>query len=294
MSAFTGLDVVVLNEVHQRRCRVAEPHHLKFHLFNILPDADRLMYFDADLWFVAPWELSQFPRLSAVRDNELYEGMRRECERFGLAADGYFNSGLLIIDRQHANVLRTAELLQEQHGPSSIWRDQTWLNLAAKQCGVPVHLINRVYNTFPIPHDGEAPVVGAHGAGTDANFDEMIKAVSQLRRRGLPTDLHDADELYQYTVYGVGCHKLLLRADGTIGCGAAQFERYWYVVNDQLVLCSLTEDAVHLREQRPGVWKGKWLGFGKHDVTLEYHRAQTIVDALQALGHPLVGAEVGV
>jgi hypothetical protein len=86
-----------------------------------------------------------------------------------------------------------------------------------------------------------------------------------------------------------------LRADGTIGRGAAQLERYWHAANDQLVLCSLTQDAVHLREHRPGVWKGRWLGFGKHDVTLEYHRAQSIVDTLQTLGRTqLVGAEVGV
>lgn len=292
---FTGLDVVILNEAHQRRYRVEEPHHVKFHLFDILPDADRLLYFDADLWFVAPWEPAKFPSLSAVRDNELYEGMRRECDRFDLAADRYFNSGLLIIDRQHAELLQTAKQLREQHGPASIWRDQTWLNLAAKQCDTPVHLIHRAHNTFPIPHDGEAPVVGAHGAGTDATFDNMMKAVSQLRRRGLPSTLHDSNKRYQYTVHGVGCHPLLLRSDGTIGCGAAQLERYWYAANGQLVLCSLTEDAVHLREQHPGVWKGKWLGFGQHDVTLEYHRAQTMVDAVRTLGHShLVGTEVGV
>jgi hypothetical protein len=292
---FTGLDVVILNEAHQRRYRVAEPHHLKFHLFDILPDVDRLLYFDADLWFVAGWSPTEFPSLSAVRDNELYEGMRRECDRFGLAPDRYFNSGLLIIERQHAGMFRTAERLLHQHGPSSIWRDQTWLNLAAKECGTPVQLIHRAYNTFPIPHDGEAPVVGAHGAGTDATFDSMMRAVSQLRRRCLPTTLQDADQLYQYTVHGVGSHRLLLRADGTIGLGAAQLERYWYLADDRLVLCSWTEDAVHLREQRPGVWQGKWLGFGKHDVTLELHRAQSIVDALQSRGgERLVGAEVGV
>lgn len=289
---FTGLDVVILNEAHQRRYRVAEPHHLKF---DILPDVDRLLYFDADLWFVASWNPTEFPSLSAVRDNELYEGMRRECDRFGLVSDQYFNSGLLIIDRQHAGMLRIAERLLHQRGPSSIWRDQTWLNLAAKECGTPVHLIHRAYNTFPIPHDGETPVIGAHAAGTDATFADVMRAVSQLRRRGLPSTLQDTDRLFQYTVHGVGSHRLLLRADGTIGLGAAQLERYWYVADDRLMLCSWTEDAVHLREQRPGLWLGKWLGFGKHDVTLELHRAQSIVDALRSRGaSELVGAEVGV
>jgi hypothetical protein len=93
----------------------------------------------------------------------------------------------------------------------------------------------------------------------------------------------------------VGSHRLLLRADATIGLGAAQLERYWYVANNRLVLCSWTEDAVHLREQRPGVWQGKWLGFGRHNVTLELHRAQSIVDTLLSSGGgQLVGAEVGV
>lgn len=266
---FTGLDVAILNEVHQRCYRVAEPHYLKLHLFDIFPDADRLLYFDADLWFVAVWNPAEFPSLSAVRDNELYEGTRRECKHFGLAPDQYFNSGLLIIDRQHADVLQLAEQLRRRHGRPSIYRDQTWLNLAAKECGTPVHLIHRTHNTFPIPHDGEAPVTGAHGAGIDPNFAEMMKAVSQLRRRGLPASQPDVDGLYQYTVHGVGSHKLELRADGTIGRGAAQLERYWYLANDQLVLCSWTDDAVHLRQHRPGVWKGRWLGFGKHKVTLE-------------------------
>lgn len=266
---FTGLDVVILNESHQRRYRVAEPHHLKFHLFDILPDVDKLLYFDSDLWFVAAWNPTQFPSLSAVRDNEHYEGMQRECERFDLAANRYFNSGLLIIDREHADVLQTAELLRQQHGRSSIWRDQTWLNLAAKQSNAPVHLLHRSYNTFPIPHDGEAPVIGAHGAGIDPSFADMIQAVSRLRRRGLPSSSPLANKLCQYTVRDVGSHKLHLRGDGTIGRGAAQLERYWYVANDKLVLCSWTEDAVHLQEQRPGIWKGKWLEFGQHEVTLE-------------------------
>lgn len=266
---FTGFDVVILDEVHQRRYRVSEPHHLKFHLFDILPDADRLLYFDSDLWFVADWSPEQFPSLSAVRDNEFYEGTQRECQRFELELDRYFNSGLLIIDRQHANVLQVAKSLWEQQGAASIWRDQTWINLAAKQCGVPVNLLHRAHNTFPIPHDGEAPVIGAHGAGIDPSFADMMLAVSQLRRRGVPTTSRLADKLYQYTVHGVGSHKLQLREDGTIGRGAAQLERYWYVANDQLVLCSWTEDSVHLREHRAGVWKGRWLSFGQHDVTLE-------------------------
>jgi len=268
---FTGLDVVILNEVHQRRYRVAEPHYVKLHLFDILPDADRLLYFDADLWFVAAWNPAEFPSLSAVRDNELYEGTRRECKHFGLAPDQYFNSGLLIIDRQHADVFRVAERLRQQHGRPSIYRDQTWLNLAANECRLPVNFIHRAHNLFPIPHDGEAPAIGAHGAGCDPSFADMMRAVSQLRRRGLHPALRSANVsgLYQYTVHGVGSHKLHLRDDGTIGRGAAQLERYWYFANDRLVLCSSTEDAVHLREQRPGVWQGKWLGFGKHDVTLE-------------------------
>lgn len=266
---FTGFDVVTLNEVHQRRYRVSEPHHLKFHLFDILSDADRILYFDSDLWFVADWNPEQFSSLSAVRDNEFYEGTQRECERFGLILDRYFNSGLFIIDRQHAGVLQTAKSLCEQQGAASIWRDQTWLNLAAKQCGVPVNLIHRAHNTFPIPHDGEAPTVGAHGAGIDPSFADMMQAVSRLRRRGLPSSSPLANKLYQYTVRDVGSHKLHLRGDGTVGRGAAQLERYWYVANDKLVLCSWTEDSVHLQEQRPGIWKGKWLEFGQHEVTLE-------------------------
>ena len=292
---FTGLDVVILNEVHQRRYRVPEPHHIKFHMFDILSDTDRLLYLDADLWFVAAWDPTRYPSMSAVRDNELYGGLQHECEQFGLAGDQYFNSGLFIIDRQHADVLRTARDLWERHASSSIWRDQTWLNLAAKQCRIPIHFLHRSHNTFPIPSDGEAPIIGAHGAGRDPEFAAMIQAVSQLRRRGLPTRSPLADKLCQYTVHGVGVHPLFLRADGTIGTGASQLERYWYVANDQLVLCSLTEDAVHLREHQPGMWKGRWLGFGKHEVTLEYHRAQTIVDALQSFDRSkLVGAEVGV
>lgn len=266
---FTGLDVAILNEVHKRRYRVSEPHHLKFHLFDILPHADRILYFDSDLWFVADWNPKLFSSLSAVRDNEFYEGTQRECERFGLPLDRYFNSGLFIIDRQQVGVLQTAKSLCEQQDVTSIWRDQTWLNLAAKQCGVSVNLIHRAHNTFPIPHDGEAPVIGAHGAGIDPSFADMIQAVSRLRRRGLPTSSPLANKLCQYTVRDVGSHKLHLRGDGTIGRGAAQLERYWYVANDKLVLSSWAEDSVHLREQRAGIWKGKWLEFGQHEVTLE-------------------------
>ncbi len=88
---------------------------------------------------------------------------------------------------------------------------------------------------------------------------------------------------------------LVLRRDGTIGQGAAQLEMYWYIAGDQLILCSLAADAVRLRESEPGVWKGRWLGFGQHEVTLEIHRAQTIVDILRSTNRgKLIGAEIGV
>lgn len=50
-----GLETRILGEEEMRAMEVEEPHYLKFHLFNLLPDATDILFFDADTIFLRPW-----------------------------------------------------------------------------------------------------------------------------------------------------------------------------------------------------------------------------------------------
>ena len=61
--AQTGLPTRILGDAEMQRSGLATPHFLKFRLFDACPDADDLLYFDADTIFLQRWD----PRVFAGR-----------------------------------------------------------------------------------------------------------------------------------------------------------------------------------------------------------------------------------
>ena len=95
----TGLETRILGEEAMAQCRVSSPHFLKLRLFELLPEAEHILYFDADTIFLQQWD----PRIFAGRgeficvlDRAEDEAIRREAHMVDLPADMYFHAGLFI------------------------------------------------------------------------------------------------------------------------------------------------------------------------------------------------------
>lgn len=161
----TGLRTVILDEHHLEACGVEKPHHLKFRLFDLVPEADSLLYFDADTIFLQAWNPREFSRgreLAAVADRPTHDTVCYDAHQIGMRVSDYFNSGLFIVNRRHhAALLRKAEYYQGYF--RSIFHDQTALNAARHRARVPVRLLPREYNWLDFDRgQGHPEVIVGH------------------------------------------------------------------------------------------------------------------------------------
>src|SRR5207253_2006653 len=100
----TGLETRILGDEAFARHGVKVPHLLKFKLFDEFPDAETILFFDADTIFLQEWN----PRIYAGREELVAVGdrwdhgvVRKEARMIGLDPREYFNSGFFIINRRH-------------------------------------------------------------------------------------------------------------------------------------------------------------------------------------------------
>ena len=155
----TGLAVHVLGVEAMQRHGVPHPHHLKFRLFQEFPAAETILYFDADMIFLQPFDPRPYANLRelvCVGDLWDRDWITQDAQRVGLAPKEYFNSGFLILNRtHHRKMLETAEsLLATLKSP---FKDQTVLNAARVQLGIPARWLGKEYNYLmfqnaPEPH----------------------------------------------------------------------------------------------------------------------------------------------
>ena len=99
----TGLPVRTLGREEFRRSRLAIPTMLKAAVFDFLTD-ETLLVFDADLFFVRPWDPRRYAgrrEIVCVRDFGYERHVREDTARFDIPADDYFNAGLFIVNRTH-------------------------------------------------------------------------------------------------------------------------------------------------------------------------------------------------
>jgi hypothetical protein len=133
MREATGVECVVCDSIPQLP-EGWSPSWGKAWLFDLVPARyDRLLVFDADIFAIRKWQLPDAPGFYAVRELGGNPSRNNELRAFGLK--DYFNGGLFIIDRQHAD--RLAAVCD--YGP----RYGTWLEQTA---------LNKVFHDFtPLP-----------------------------------------------------------------------------------------------------------------------------------------------
>jgi lipopolysaccharide biosynthesis glycosyltransferase len=141
----TGLNITVLDEGMLRNSSLNDPYVARLAIFNVV-DADCVMYFDADIVMLKPWNPRSWedaPSFVAVRDQFI--------DRYGgdadLSSETYVNSGFFIAQRRsHAALLAEAYDLWLQNGSELAMGDQTALNAALSAKSVPIELLPEEYN----------------------------------------------------------------------------------------------------------------------------------------------------
>lgn len=107
----TGLETRILGEEAMARCRMSSPHFLKMRLFEEFPEAEHILYFDADMIFLQQWDPRVFAgrgEFICVRDRADDGNVQGEAQLAELPEDMYFNSGLFLANRtHHAAMLHT-------------------------------------------------------------------------------------------------------------------------------------------------------------------------------------------
>jgi hypothetical protein len=113
---------------------------LKYHGFDFFPDAERLLYFDADLLCVKDWIVPDVG-FGVVQD-WMTEQVKAECRNLKIHPLHYFNAGLMIIHRDLAAIFKDTLAL----GPTGFWVDQGAVNCAVANSGITETLLDRKFN----------------------------------------------------------------------------------------------------------------------------------------------------
>lgn len=172
----TGLPVKVI------RCRDSSAFEAKLNLDN-LTQRGPVVFFDADLWIIRPWEVTFGPDFGAVHDPMVFHGCEtafpaRDCETLGLDKHRYVNSGLMVMDfsqRAHRQVFQHArrswKRLQAGRTKAIDTTDQAHINVGIQKVNPPQAMLPTVLNTYLRAVEwGVLPfiprgIVGLHAAG---------------------------------------------------------------------------------------------------------------------------------
>jgi len=173
----TGLEPIIVDQVPAGGCVLC------YKLTMLERFGGTILWFDADTYFVRPWDVSRFDgcrEIVAVR-NPMGRTVGRDVRRFHLPAESYINTGLFFATAAHhagvfAEALRIA-------GENSFHRktklcDQTALNVAVQRSHAPLCLLPVEFNAvmaYPLP---PRPVV-LHGAGANRFKRSLDAAVAE-------------------------------------------------------------------------------------------------------------------
>lgn len=121
---------------------------LKFSLFDIFPDADRIMYFDCDWRPVRAFNLDDYcadpGQLYFVPDRGEYsDHVVKLAARYGLQPHEYFNAGWFVAHRQHLPLFQACKNVY-RHVPEK-YGDQCVMNQVLRNC---VTLLPRKLNVM--------------------------------------------------------------------------------------------------------------------------------------------------
>lgn len=185
----TGLETYILDEDAMVRYGFSTPHHLKYKLFHEFPDADSILYFDADVVFLQSFPAHAFlgrKEFVCVRDRyESSESVNHEARMLGLRPEEYFNSGFFIVHRAvHEIFLEKAQWLTGRR--PSRFKDQSYLNGARHMLGSPILYLPRKYNmlAFDLAADTSQIVIGHFHKIDERPIGKIRKYHAECRVRG--------------------------------------------------------------------------------------------------------------
>jgi lipopolysaccharide biosynthesis glycosyltransferase len=181
----TGLSTRVLTEAQD------DPCFLKLKMFDLV-DEDDIFYFDADTRMLRPWcvtDCAGQEEFLAVADLPSFF-VKLECHQCGLPDEGYFNTGMMILNRRHhQRVMAEAEAIFQAEPFRTFYHEQTYINLACHRLGAGVRLLPEAYNYigYGTIRGAPADVVLAHSAG-GVGYDKggFLRAVGDWPVRDVP------------------------------------------------------------------------------------------------------------
>jgi len=255
----TGLETVVLDDTHFAASGLPYCHHLKLRLFDLVDD-DSVMYFDADMVCLNPWDPKRFEdREALVAVSESARPLHIHTSRdWEIPVREYFNAGLMILNRYcHQEWLRETErfILTDTRFAQYDPYDQAALNITRHRLGLKLDLLDRRYNWIGFGNGRlsyEVPVFMAHGLKPEnkfANIDFFEGRYKPSFRWQIDINEEEMNRLKKQTLYIRGGDKeesIGLNGDGTIGPpyfpGIGQ---YWFVHSKSdspmLSICSEAE-----------------------------------------------------
>ena len=144
-------------------------NRLKFHLFDLFPEATTILYFDADTLFLKQWDVSSYAATESficVRDQE-NKWSSADSEATGVPLSSYFNSGFFIASRKtHQPMFELANRLYQNNFPTTLI-DQGYLNRARYDLAIPIELLPQQYNSVAYEwREGEILPTIAHFNGS--------------------------------------------------------------------------------------------------------------------------------
>lgn len=203
----SGLPCVVID------CGDEEAFGMKLKLDTVAPRCQCIV-FDADWWALRPFDFSGWcgAAWGMVHDRGIHHPAafaRYDCERQGIVPEYYGNTGFFLCDlsrEDHREVFArargyAAEVRAGGRVAFADFGEQSMLNLAVQQAGVPVNLLPDEYNFFRalVEHGmkSEIPgqVIGLHAAGVGlegklAHLRVMAEALSYAATPLLPGVVH--------------------------------------------------------------------------------------------------------
>lgn len=198
----TKLETHILDDEAMRRWNTPFPHCLKFKLFAEFPDAETILYFDADAVFMRDFAAETFAGIQefvCVREKD-QEWLAEEMRLFGVPPEEYFNSGFFIINRtHHEEWLRLSEELFEEFTGRAF--EQTPMNAARYRMGMPTRFLGLDYNYTHTAEELELPasVVLAHLFRlADRQPAEIYRRFEYLANRGDNLDPPGQPELFRH------------------------------------------------------------------------------------------------
>jgi hypothetical protein len=173
-AAVFGVDWEVVRVAPVVGVREWHPSWWKLWAFDLFPEAEGIMYLDADIVARSSWPLEDLcGGFSAVRDLPYRRVHENECALYELDPACYINGGAWFCRREHAEVLERARAMGPNYGS---WLEQTALNRALLDTPGALHLLPQTFNHLAhgrpdlVPRD----VVCAHFCGRGGNLRAVV------------------------------------------------------------------------------------------------------------------------